>query len=310
MVGNDGAGVIELVQGRRLPGAEQWHQPNVEESAVSVVQEPLRFDAGLWARERPATVMLVGAGPGAPDLLTVRAAREIAQADVVLYDALVGDGVLALVPDGAHRIYVGKRSAHHSLSQQGIIDLMIRLARSGRRVLRLKGGDPFVFGRGGEEAQGLARAGVPFAIVPGISAAQGAGASLGIPLTHRDHACALVCATGHLRQGVGDERIVDLDWELLARPRQTVVIYMGVGTLPIICEQLIKHGLPRDTPAATVERATCDGERLVSGMLETLPALAVVHGVKPPALVMIGGVVQLQAELASAMPTLTGSLRV
>jgi len=202
---------------------------------------------------------------------------------------------------------VGKRSACHSLSQGGIIELMIRLARSGRRVLRLKGGDPFIFGRGGEEVQALARSGVPFEIVPGISAAQGASASLGIPLTHRDHACALVYATGHLREGADNKRIVDLDWDLLARPRQTVVIYMSVGTLPIVCERLIKHGLPHDTPAATVESATREGERMITGTLETLPALALVHGVKPPALVMIGGVVKLQAELARTKTTTADS---
>jgi uroporphyrin-III C-methyltransferase len=248
-------------------------------------------------------VALVGAGPGDPDLLTLKALREIQRAELVLYDALVGDEVLALLPPTAQRIYVGKRSGCHALSQQGIIELMLRLALGGRSLLRLKGGDPFIFGRGGEEAQALAAAGVPFTVVPGISAAQGAGASLGLPLTHRDHAHTLVLATGHLREGErpGDPRRLDLDWELLARPRQTVVIYMGMAALPMVSAQLIAHGLPGHTPAALVERATQADERLVAGTLETLPALAQVHGVKPPALIVVGGVVQVQAELAAAL---------
>lgn len=269
---------------------------------MSVIDEPLRFDHRTLAAARaPGHVTLVGAGPGDADLLTVKAVRALQDAELVLYDALVSDQVLALLPPMAHRIFVGKRAGRHSFSQQGIIDLMLRLALDGRRVLRLKGGDPFIFGRGGEEAQALAAAGVPFSVVPGISAAQGAGASLGLPLTHRDHAKALVFATGHLREGKapGEARTVDLDWELLARPLQTVVIYMGVGALAIICQQLIKHGLPADTPAASVERATQVGERLVAGTLETLPALAQVYGVKPPALIVVGGVVAVQAELAA-----------
>jgi uroporphyrin-III C-methyltransferase len=277
---------------------------SLKEPAVSVLDEPLRFDVQTWlAAARPGLVSLAGAGPGDPDLLTVKAARALAQAQVVLYDALVSEAVLALLPRQAQRIYVGKRSGCHALSQQGIIELMIRIARSGKPVLRLKGGDPFIFGRGGEEAQALAAAGVPFEIVPGISAAQGAGAALGLPLTHRDHACALVLATAHLRAGAdgSDQRTPDLDWELLARPRQTVVLYMGVGALPQICEQLMAHGLSAQTPAATVERASCPDQRLVAGTLETLPALAQVHGVQPPALIIIGGVVAVQAELAATL---------
>jgi uroporphyrin-III C-methyltransferase len=203
------------------------------------------------------------------------------------------------VPAGADRVYVGKTSGHHSLSQGGIIELMLRLARGGRRLVRLKGGDPYIFGRGGEEAQALAAAGIPFDVVPGISAAQGASAATGIPLTHRDHAESLVYATGHLR-GEGDARTVDLDWPLLSRPRQTVVIYMGVGTLPVISAQLQAHGLPGDTPAAIVERATQPGQRTITGTLATLPELAQRHDVRAPALIMIGTVVTLREELACA----------
>ncbi len=271
---------------------------------MSVVDEPLRFDIeALQAASRPAKVTLVGAGPGDPDLLTVKAAKALQSASLVLYDHLVGKEVLDLVPRRADRIYVGKESGHHTLSQDAIIDLMLRLARSGRPLVRLKGGDPFIFGRGGEEIEALAAAGVPFEVVPGISAAQGAAAMAGMPLTHRDHACALVLATGHLRasqHGEGAAQAADLDWELLARPRQTVVIYMGVAALPTICDQLIAHGLPADTPAATVERATRPDQRVVSGTLATLPTLALVHQVKPPAVIVVGGVVGLHEKLVSA----------
>lgn len=267
---------------------------------MSLPDEPLRFDArALLAGVGPAKVTLVGAGPGDPDLLTLKAAKALGAAQVVLYDHLVGDEVLDLLPKQAHRIYVGKRSGHHALSQSAIIELMLRLARSGKPVLRLKGGDPYIFGRGGEEAQALAEAGVPFEVIPGISAAQGAAASAGMPLTHRDHARSVVFATGHLR-GEGEARSVDLDWDMLARPRQTVVIYMGVGTLAIICEQLIRHGLPPATPAAVVERATRPDERTIDGSVETLPALALVHGVAAPALIVIGGVASLHPVLKPA----------
>ena len=265
---------------------------------MSVLDEPLRFDAAsLQASQGAARVTLVGAGPGDPDLLTVKAARALRTAGLVLYDHLVGKEVLELVPRTADLIYVGKQSGHHTLCQDAIIDLMVRLARSGRSLVRLKGGDPYVFGRGGEEAQALAAAGVPFDVIPGISAAQGAAAMAGIPLTHRDHARALVLATGHL-QGEGDDREPRLDWELLARPQQTVVIYMGVGTLPVICDQLVAHGLSPDTPAATVERATRPDQRTVVGTVASLPTLALVHQVRPPALIIIGGVVSLQQLLA------------
>lgn len=242
----------------------------------------------------PGRVTLVGAGPGDPDLLTVKAARVLREASLVLYDHLVGEAVLALVPDSAERIYVGKESSRHTLPQEDIIALMCRLAGGGRPLVRLKGGDCYIFGRGGEEAQALARAGIPFDVVPGITAAQAAGACAGIPLTHRDHAGTLVLATGHLR---GDDDTA-LDWPLLARKRQTVVFYMGVATLPTLCAQLAAHGLPPDTPAAIVERASLPGQRTLTGTVASLPALAARHGVKAPALVIVGGVVALQPALA------------
>jgi uroporphyrin-III C-methyltransferase len=268
---------------------------------MTLLAEPLQFTPLTSAiGVRPARVTLVGAGPGDPELLTVKAARALAAARLVLYDHLVSKAVLALVPPDADLIYVGKESGHHTLPQEGIIDVMLRLARSGRRVLRLKGGDPYIFGRGGEEAQALAAAGVPFEVIPGISAAQGAAAAAGIPLTHRDHAEALVLATGHLR-GEGPARSVDLDWALLARSRQTVVIYMGVGTLPVISAQLQAHGLAGDTPAAIIERATLPEQRAVVGTLATLPQLARQHDVRAPALIVIGTVVTLHAQLGGGL---------
>lgn len=247
----------------------------------------------------PGAVTLVGAGPGDPELLTIKALRALQAAKLVLYDHLVSPAILDFLPPDADRVYVGKESSRHALPQASIIELMIRLAKSGRPVVRLKGGDGYIFGRGGEEAQALARAGIPFTVVPGLTAAQGAAASVGIPLTHRDHACSLVLSTGHLREN----KAFSMDWEMLARPNQTVVLYMGVNNLPEICCQLIAHGLPHDTPAALVERATLPEERCFTGTLADLPELAVTHGVKPPALIMVGAVVALRAELIPAQHT-------
>lgn len=254
----------------------------------------------------PGKVTLVGAGPGDPDLLTVKAARALQTASLVLHDQLVSAEVIALLPTSAECISVGKAAGQHSMPQPTITALMLRLAKSGRPVLRLKGGDPYIFGRGGEEAQALADAGIPFEVIPGISAAQGAAALAGMPLTHRDHACSLVLTTGHLRdeRGEADERGLDLDWDLLARPHQTVVVYMGVGALATICNELVAHGLPAHTPAATIERATRVDQRATVGTLATLPALAAQQGVKAPALIFIGGVVGLHASLGNhALPS-------
>ncbi len=270
---------------------------------MSLLSEPLQFTSDTAAGGlRPARVTLVGAGPGDPELLTLKAANALRNASLVLYDHLVSKAVLKLVPPGADLVYVGKESGHHTLPQEGIIDMMVRLAKSGRRLVRLKGGDPYIFGRGGEEAQGLAAAGVPFDVIPGISAAQGAAAAAGIPLTHRDHAEALVFATGHLR-GEGSERGVDLDWPLLARPRQTVVIYMGVGTLPTISAKLQAHGLAGAARRRRlIERATLPDQRTVIGTLATLPELARRHDVRAPALIMIGTVVSVQREIGAVLP--------
>ncbi|MEY2632054.1 MAG: hypothetical protein RIR00_708 [Pseudomonadota bacterium] len=241
----------------------------------------------------PAQVWLVGAGPGDPELLTLKAARLIAAADVIVYDHLVGPGILDLARPDAERIYAGKQSSRHSLPQQDINALLVRLAQAGKQVVRLKGGDPFIFGRGGEELETLHASGVPFAVVPGVTAAAGCAAYAGFPLTHRNHAQSVVFVTGHLKDGS-----VDLDWPALARPRQTVVFYMGVGGAASICQQMIAHGLPADTPAAAIRCGTLPQQQTVLADLATLPARLQERQITPPALLVVGGVVQLQAQLS------------
>ena len=265
---------------------------------MSNLDQTRYFTGDPGAAPRPAHVMLVGAGPGDPELLTLKAARALEQAQVVLYDHLVSKEVLKLVPPGADLIYVGKESARHTLPQEAIVELMLRLARSGRPVVRLKGGDPYTFGRGGEEAQALAQAGVPFEVIPGISAAQGAAAYAGIPLTHRDHASSVQYVTGHLREG--RDGSLNLDWPALARPRQTLVVYMGLASLPILSAQLIHHGVDPEMPAALVEAATLPAQRTLVGTLQSLPSLAQQHGARSPALIIVGTVVRLHSQLAPA----------
>jgi uroporphyrin-III C-methyltransferase/precorrin-2 dehydrogenase/sirohydrochlorin ferrochelatase len=248
----------------------------------------------MSAREFPAgQVYLVGTGPGDPDLLTVKALRLMQSADVALYDNLVSAGIMALLPPSVERIYVGKRRADHAMRQEEISGLLVSLARRGKRVLRLKAGDPFVFGRGGEEIETLAREGVAFEVVPGITAALGVAAYAGIPLTHRDHAQSCVLVTGNLRDGS-----LDLDWDALARPRQTVVIYMGFQNLPEICRELVAHGLASTTPAAIIQQGTTDAQRVVVADLATLPARAGEAELHPPTLVIVGEVVRLRSRLA------------
>jgi uroporphyrin-III C-methyltransferase len=255
----------------------------------------LRDLNALLARYRVPVgkVFLVGAGPGDAELLTVRAARLLASADVVVYDNLVSPEVLELIPRGAERVYVGKQRGHHSMAQGDINALLVRLASAGRQVVRLKGGDPFVFGRGGEELQALAAEGIPFEVVPGITAACGVASYAGIPLTHRDLAQACLFVTGHLKDGT-----CDLDWPALARPRQTLVIYMGLGGLAEICAQLIAHGLPASTPAAVVEQGTTLDQRVVSATLADLDARVEQAELRSPCLIIVGEVVRLREQLA------------
>lgn len=237
-------------------------------------------------------VALVGAGPGDPELLTLRAVRLLGEADAVVYDNLVGAAVLDYAAPHAERLYAGKRSSQHSMPQRGINALLVQLAREGRRVVRLKGGDPFVFGRGGEEIEALAAAGVAFEVVPGITAACGVSSYAGIPLTHRDHAQSCLFVTGHLKDGSAD-----LDWPALVRERQTVVIYMGLGALPDICARLLEHGQRADMPAAVVQQGTLPGQRVVTGTLADLPGRVAAAGLQSPCLTIVGEVVRLHERL-------------
>jgi uroporphyrin-III C-methyltransferase/precorrin-2 dehydrogenase/sirohydrochlorin ferrochelatase len=257
-------------------------------SSVIVIPRGKRAEGGALGE-----VVLVGGGPGDPELLTIKAVRALESADVVVYDALVSPEIVQMARPQAERIYVGKRCANHALTQPEINALLVRLAQAGRRVVRLKGGDPFIFGRGGEEVEELAAHGIPFRVIPGVTAAAGVGAFAGIPLTHRDHAQALVLVTGHRK-----DDSLDLDWEALARPRQTVVVYMGLQTLPLLCEKLVAHGLPASTPVAVVEKGTTPEQRVVTGTLSNITTLARSEGIKPPTLVIVGEVVKLQSRLA------------
>lgn len=238
-------------------------------------------------------MFLVGAGPGDPELLTIKAARVMAMADVVLYDNLVSKEIVDQVNPAAERIYVGKKSNNHTLPQDEINAVLVKLARAGKKVLRLKGGDPFIFGRGGEEVETLKAHGIPFQIVPGISAANGISSYAGIPLTHRDYAQAVTFVTGHLKNGTSD-----LDWPALVRPSHTVVIYMGLEALPEICRQLIAHGLPETHPVAVVHKGTTKNQRVCVGTLATITDLTRAANFAPPSLIIVGDVVLLQEKLS------------
>jgi len=226
-------------------------------------------------------------------LLTLRAYELLLQADVVLYDNLVSKAVMGLIPASVETLFVGKQRSRHTLPQEEINGLLVRLAYEGKRVVRLKGGDPFIFGRGGEEIETLAAHGVPFQVVPGVTAASGVAAYSGIPLTHRDHAQSCVFVAGHLK-----DQSVDLDWVMLARPNQTVVVYMGLEGLATICEQLMVHGLAESTPAAVIQQGTLPDQRVVTGTLANLPSLAIKAELKSPSLVIVGGVVNLHRTLS------------
>ena len=237
-------------------------------------------------------VYLIGGGPGDPKLITLKAVEILGSSEVIIYDALVNPQLLQYAPPGAEVVFIG-RSRHHSrLSQGEVEELMIQRARQGLQVARLKGGDPFIFGRGGEEIETLADEGIPFQVVPGITAAAGCAAYGGIPLTHRDHAQSCVFVTGHLK---GDT--VALDWERLIEPQQTIVIYMGLVGLPVICEELVAHGMPAETPAALIEHGTTASQRVITATIGTLAARVAAADVRAPTLIIIGGVVSLRDKL-------------
>lgn len=243
-------------------------------------------------------VWLIGAGPGDPDLLTFRALRLMQQADVVLYDRLVSKEILNLCRRDADRIYVGKQRADHALPQNEINQRLVDLAKEGKSVVRLKGGDPFIFGRGGEEIELLSQSNVPFQIVPGITAASGCATYAGIPLTHRDYAQSCMFVTGHLKDGS-----VDLNWPLLATPHQTVVIYMGLVGLPTICENLVSHGVSTNMPIALIEQGTTQQQRVITGQIATFAEKVERQSIKAPTLIIIGEVVSLHENLAWFNPT-------
>ncbi len=250
-------------------------------------------------------VYLVGGGPGDPDLLTFRALRLMQQCDVCVYDKLVSKEVMELVRRDAELINVGKARDKHTLPQEEINLLLVTLAKEGKRVLRLKGGDPFIFGRGGEEIETLMENGVPFQVVPGITAANGVSSYAGIPLTHRDYAQSCIFTTGHLKLREGQqEHTVELDWPALTRPNQTVVIYMGLVGLAQICAQLIANGLDASTPAAVIQQGTTSKQKVVVGDLSDLAAKGASAELKPPCLIIVGHVVKLREKLAWFEPNL------
>jgi uroporphyrin-III C-methyltransferase/precorrin-2 dehydrogenase/sirohydrochlorin ferrochelatase len=276
------------------PIAEQVHAGQEEAASIALARALEAADGSAPPR---GAVYLVGAGPGDPDLLTFRALRLMQQADVVIHDRLVSAEILALVRREAQLIHAGKERANHTLAQEDINQLLVRLAKEGKRVVRLKGGDPFIFGRGGEEIDTLMAEGIPFEVVPGITAAAGCAAYAGIPLTHRDYAHSVLFATGHLKDGT-----VNLNWTALMQPKQTLVFYMGLLGVRAIFEELIERGMRASTPAALIQQGTTPHQRVLTGTLQTLPDLVERSEVKAPTLIIVGDVVRLREKLRWVMP--------
>lgn len=292
------------VQQRRVFWEEVFQGNIAEQALAGRTDEAERLLADKLFAAAPKAlgeVYLVGAGPGDPDLLTFRALRLMQQADVVLYDRLVAPAILDLCRRDADRIYVGKQRAEHAVPQEQINQRLVSLAKEGKRVLRLKGGDPFIFGRGGEEIEELAAHGIPFQVVPGITAASGCAAYAGIPLTHRDYAQSVRFVTGHLKDGS-----CDLPWPELVASSQTLVFYMGLVGLPVICQQLIAHGRAADTPVALIQQGTTSNQRVFTGTLADLPERIASQQVQAPTLIIVGEVVQLRDKLAWFEGAITG----
>ena len=265
-----------------------------EDAATQRFTALLNQAAGHGEGRAAGFVSLVGAGPGDPDLLTLRALRAIQEADVIVHDRLASSEILNMARADVERIHAGKARSQHTLPQEDINALLVKLAREGKRVVRLKGGDPFIFGRGGEEIETLMTEGIAFQVVPGVTAASGCAAYAGIPLTHRDFAQSVTFVTGHTREGV----LGDIDWARLARPGQTLVVYMGLHGLPQIRDALLAHGCPPGMPAAIVEHGTTPRQRVVTGDLGTLYEQAVKDEIESPALIIVGEVVRLHDKLA------------
>ena len=261
-----------------------------EKAALRSLESSLDEPAGPHLYE--GEVYLVGGGPGDPDLLTFRALRLMQQVEVVLYDRLVSEEIVDLCRKDADRIYVGKREDQHALDQSEINKLLVKYAREGKRVMRLKGGDPFIFGRGGEEIETLMEQGISFQVVPGITAASGCASYAGIPLTHRDHAQSCTFITGHMKDGK-----LDLNWEGLVKAGQTIAVYMGIKGVDVLCAELIKHGMAPDTPAAIIRQGTRPTQRTWVSELAKLPKLVATEDIKPPSMMIIGSVVSLQSKL-------------
>ena len=260
-----------------------------EGAAIQLIEDKLKQSDQT---EAIGEVYLVGAGPGDPDLLTLRALRLMHKADVVLYDRLVSQEIMDKLRPDAEKIHVGKASSNHPVEQETINEMLVRLALSGKRVLRFKGGDPFIFGRGGEEIESLSKANIPFQIVPGITAASGCASYAGIPLTHRDHAQSVRFLTGHLK-----DNTLNLDWANLIQEQETLVFYMGLLGIKTICEQLIDHGMDAEMPIAVVQQGTTKTQRVVTADLKTMPAVVDTEKLKAPTIIIIGRVVGLRNSL-------------
>ena len=279
----------EVIGGPIADAVERGDEPGAAARMLALM------NAHVPDAELPGTVYLVGAGPGDPDLLTLRAIRALQRADVVIHDRLLGSGILDMARRDAERIYVGKEKSGHTMAQADINALLADRAEAGETVVRLKGGDPFVFGRGGEELDYLRQRGISVQIVPGISAAPGCAAAAGIPLTHRDLASSVAFVSGHAKDGVPR-----LDWPVLAQAGQTIVVYMGVTTAPIVARRLIAHGLAPGTPVAVIENGTLPDQRVLTGTLRGLATLIRSNGVSAPALIIIGEVVTLSNVRANS----------